>query len=224
MTESSCGRKPAWVGPGSFDVRRRVSLARFGAAGAAGYLLGTVPSANFAARLASGGQVDLHNVGSGNPGGANALAVLGPRWGYAVMAADITKAAVACRVGRRLAGTTGEHFAGTAAVIGHCYPVWNGFRGGKGVGCSVGQCLATFPAYFPVDLAVAAATATGPWRRRAFAATVTASLTWVAAGVLWWRLGWPNGWGPRPSPALPLAAAVSSAAVVHRFTVTRTTP
>jgi len=197
------------------------SLLRVGAAGAAGYLLGTAPSADVAARLASGGAVDLRHAGSGNPGGANARAVLGPRWGYAVMAADIAKAASACRVGRWLAGPTGEHLAGTAAVVGHCYPIWNGFRGGKGVGCSVGQCLATFPVYFPIDLGVAAATAAGPWRRRAFAATATASLAWVAAGVLWWRRGWPNGWGPRPTVGLPLAAAASSAVIAQRFAASR---
>ncbi|MBA2609260.1 MAG: glycerol-3-phosphate acyltransferase, partial [Actinobacteria bacterium] len=139
----------------------RLSLARVAAAGGVGYLLGTLPSAHLAARLASKGRVDLRDAGSGNPGAANAMAVLGPRWGQGVLAADIAKAALACRAGRHLAGSAGEHVAGTAAVIGHCYPIWNGFRGGKGVGCSVGQVLATFPAYFPVDLAVAAATAAG---------------------------------------------------------------
>lgn len=149
------------------------------------------------------------------------MAVLGPRWGQGVLAADIAKAALACRIGRHLAGATGEHVAGTAAVVGHCYPIWNGFRGGKGVGCSVGQVLATFPAYFPVDLAVAAATAAGPWRKRAFAATLSASAAWVAAGVVWSRRDWPNLWGPQPSAGLPLAAAASSAIIVHRFYLAR---
>ncbi len=147
--------------------------------------------------------------------------MLGRRWGYAVMAADIVKAAVACRVGRRLAGSGGAHAAGTAAVVGHCFPVWNGFRGGKGVACSVGQCLATFPAYFPADLTVAAVTAAGPWRRRAFVATAASSATWVAAAIVWWRRRLPNGWGPPPSASLPLAAAASSAVVLYRFATAR---
>ena len=119
---------------------------RLAAAAVGGYLAGTLPSADIAARLATGGATDLREAGSGNPGAANAIGVLGAKWGYGVMAADIAKGAVACGVGRRVAGPTGAHVGGTAAVVGHCYPVWNGFRGGKGVAPSVGQCVATFPA------------------------------------------------------------------------------
>jgi glycerol-3-phosphate acyltransferase PlsY len=182
-----------------------------------GYLLGTVPSADIAARLATGGKVDLRAAGSGNPGGANAVKVLGPKWGYGVMAADISKGALACSLGRRVGGGTAAHVAGTASVIGHCFPVWNGFRGGKGVGCSVGQCLVTFPAYFPVDLGVAALTSTRRWRSRSYAATAVASATWVVGGVLWWRKGWSNLWGPSPTAALPTAAAASSAVIIYKF-------
>lgn len=192
--------------------------ARLAAAAAAGYLLGTVPSADVAARLARRGPTDLRQAGSGNPGGVNAMRVLGPGWGYGVMAADVAKGALACRAGRRLGGDGAAHLAGTAAVVGHCYPVWNGFRGGKGVAASAGQCLATFPAYTPVDLGVAALAASSPrGRDRAFAATAVASACGVAAGVVWWRRGWPNAWGPRPTAALPAAAAASSAVVLWRF-------
>lgn len=191
------------------------------AAAAAGYLLGLLPSASLAAKLASRGRVDLRQHGTGNPGGANAAAVLGRRWGYGVMAADIAKAAVACRVGRRLAGDRGQHLAGFSSVLGHCYPVTHGFRGGKGVGCSAGQCLATFPVFFPLDVGIAAAVAAGPWRQRAFAATAVSSAAWVAASALWWRRGWPNGWGGVPSAGLPVAAAATSAVILHRFHVGR---
>ena len=187
------------------------------AAAAAGYAAGLLPSADLAARLASGGQVDLREQGSGNPGGANAAAILGPRWGYTVMAADIAKGAIAARVGRRIAGDTGQHVAAVAAVVGHCYPVTKQFRGGKGVGCSVGQCLATLPAYLPIDLAVATAVAAGPWRQRAFTATAVSSAVWVTAATVWWRRGWPNAWGGRPTAGLPLAAAASSAVIFQRF-------
>jgi acyl phosphate:glycerol-3-phosphate acyltransferase len=194
-----------------------VSAARLALAAVAGYATGTIPSSDVAARLATGGSVDLRAAGSGNPGGANAKAVLGARWGYAVMAADIAKGAVAARAGRRLAGDPGQHVGATAAVIGHCWPAWNGFRGGKGVGCSVGQCLSTFPAYFPLDLGVAALAAAGPWRQRAFVATAVSSTAWVTGAVLWWRRGWPNGWGGRPTAGLPLAAAASSVVIIDRF-------
>jgi glycerol-3-phosphate acyltransferase PlsY len=183
-----------------------------------GYLFGTLPSADVAGRLASGGVTDLRSVGSGNPGAANAIAQLGPSWGYAVLAADVAKAAAACAVARRLAGDTAGHVAGTAAVVGHCYPLWNGFKGGKGVAASAGQCLATFPAYTPIDLGVAALSAASPrWKSRAYSATVLASAAWVGAGVIWWRTGWRNGWGPAPTAALPLAAAASSGIILHRF-------
>ena len=187
------------------------------AAATAGYLLGTVPSADVAARIATGGAVDLRTAGSGNPGGANAVKVLGKSWGYGVMAADIAKATAACGLGRRLAGSRGAHVAGTMSVIGHCFPVWNGFRGGKGVACSVGQCLATFPAYFPIDLGVAALTSTRRWRSRSYAATAAASVTWVLGALLWWRRGWRNGWGPRPDRDLVVAAATSSAVILYKF-------
>src|SRR3954471_3481156 len=94
------------------------------AAAAVGYLAGTLPSADLAAKLARQ-RADLRSLGSGNPGAANAIAQLGPGWGYSVMAADIAKGAIAARVGNGLAAGPGAHLAGTAAVIGHCFPVWN---------------------------------------------------------------------------------------------------
>jgi acyl phosphate:glycerol-3-phosphate acyltransferase len=185
---------------------------------AAGYLLGTFPTADLVARRWSRGTLDLRSTGSGNPGTANATAVLGTRAGATVLAGDITKGAAAAALGRAFAGPIGAHAGGTAAVIGHCFPVWTGFRGGKGVAASIGQCLATFPAYFPIDAAVGVATAAMPWwRRRAFGATTVSSVCWVLGGVVWWRKGWPNGWGPRPSAALPVASAISSLVIAQRF-------
>lgn len=199
-------------------VRR---LFRIASAAAAGYLAGLIPSADMAARAASGGRVDLREHGSGNPGGANAAAILGPRWGYAVMAADIAKGAAAARIGRRIAGDTGQHLAAVAAVLGHCYPITKEFQGGKGVGCSVGQCLATLPGYLPADLAIATAVAAGPWRQRAFTATAVSSAVWVTAATLWWRRGWPNAWGGTPTVGHPLAAAATSAVIFQRFAASR---
>ena len=194
-------------------------MLRLAASAAAGYLVGTVPCADAASRVATAGATDLRRVGSGNPGAVNAMAVLGKGWGSAILAADAAKGMLACGAGRRLAGGTGAHVAGAAAVIGHCFPVWNGFRSGKGVAVSLGQCLATFPAYTPIDLAVA--WAVSHWSGRALPGTAAASATWVAAGVLWSRRGWPNAWGPPPTPALPLSAGVSSAVILYRFATAR---
>lgn len=192
-------------------------LGRVLAAAATGYLIGTTPSADLAARLATGGTVDLRSAGSGNPGGANAYTVLGPRWGYAVIGMDIAKGVLAAALGRGIAGGTGSNAAGAASVVGHCVPVWRGGKGGKGVGPSVGQCLATFPAYFPLDMAVAGLTSTPRWRGRARAATLASSVLWVLGGVLWWRRRWPNLWGPAPTVALPLANLASSAMIAYKF-------
>ncbi|HAN37128.1 MAG TPA: hypothetical protein DCQ52_17415, partial [Acidimicrobiaceae bacterium] len=82
-------------------------------AGAAmlGYLIGTFPTADLVARRASGGRVDLRRSGSGNPGGANTLKLLGRRAGYTVMAGDIGKGAVASGVGALVGGPAGAHVA-----------------------------------------------------------------------------------------------------------------
>lgn len=187
---------------------------------ALGYLIGTFPTADLVAGRASAGTIDLRRAGSGNPGGANALKVLGRRAGYTVMAGDIGKGALASGAGALFGGPAGAHLAGSASVIGHCFPVWNGFRGGKGVAASVGQCLATFPAYFPIDLGVAAlAVATPRRKQRALTATLMSSVAWVVGGLVWWRKGWPNLWGPKPGPGLPLAAAVSSSVIAYKFLV-----
>ena len=192
--------------------------ARVLAAAGLGYVLGTIPTAHLVARAASGGHVDLRQEGRGNPGTVNAANVLGARVGGAVLVGDVTKAAVASSVGRAIAGPLGAHVAATAAVVGHCHPAWSGFRGGKGVAASVGQCLVTFPAYFPIDALVAGVTVAVPsWKQRAFTATVVSCTCWVAGGLLWWRRGWSNAWGPQPTVALPIAAATSSLVILGRF-------
>ena len=186
-------------------------------AAAAGYLVGTAPSAAIVARLKTGGWLDLRSAGSGNPGGLNVLRLLGRRAGAAVVVADVGKGIAACAAGRRLAGDGGAHLAGVAAVAGHCYPLWTGFRGGKGIATSFGQCLYTFPAFAPVDAAVAVAVARAPGLRRPALASVAASSTaWLLASVFWWRRGGSNLWGPHPTAALPLANAATVAIIASR--------
>lgn len=194
----------------------RGKLNRLGLGVGIAYLLGTISTADIVTKKMSGS--DLRTQGSGNPGAANAMKVLGKKAGLAVMAGDISKGVAACAIGGALAGPTGAHLAGTASVAGHCYPVMKGFKGGKGVATSVGQCLATFPAYFPVDVGVAAATAAVPaWKQRAFAATLASSACWVVGGIVWWVKGWRNLWGPKPTVMLPISALLSSAIIAERF-------
>ncbi|MGH3070705.1 MAG: glycerol-3-phosphate acyltransferase [Gaiellaceae bacterium] len=177
---------------------------RLVAAAVGGYVAGSAPSSDVAWRLATGGSADPRTTGSGNPGGMNARRVLGRRTGAVVIAADIAKGVAACAWGRRRASDLGAHVAGTPAVAGHCYPPWSRFRGGKGVATSFGQCLYTFPAYAPLDVAVAMAVARVPGLRRpALVSVAVSSVAWLLASVLWWRRRFPNLWGPRPTAALP---------------------
>lgn len=87
---------------------------------------------------------DIRKKGSGNPGASNTIILEGKKAGLFVMAFDISKAAVAVSLSRRLfpkcdcAGET----AGTACVLGHMFPATLGFRGGKGLACLGGEILA----------------------------------------------------------------------------------
>lgn len=121
------------------------------------YLLGSIPSGYIAGRVKG---VDLRKEGSGNVGATNALRVLGKKLGYMVFAADLVKGAAAVWAGYLIAGVAGfaAHgiilsgvLAGVAVVVGHNFPVWLGFKGGKGIATSGGVAMALFP--FPVFLA-----------------------------------------------------------------------
>lgn len=83
-------------------------------AAAWGYLTGSIQSADAATRLAGRRGTDLRVAGSGNPGALNAAAVLGPRWGVAVLVADMAKGAAAGAIGRLLGGPAGAYAAATS--------------------------------------------------------------------------------------------------------------
>jgi glycerol-3-phosphate acyltransferase PlsY len=186
-------------------------------AAAAGYLFGSISSADLATKVATGGSINLREVGSGNPGGTNAAAVLGKRWGYSVIVADVLKAAVAVGVGRVLAGDSGGHIAGSAAVAGHCFPIWHVFRGGKGVACAGGQFLMTFPVFAVPDIAAASLAVVGPPQGRGLRFVGIASAVGVTGAYLWWRKDWPNWWGPKPTAALPVSAVATASIILYKF-------
>lgn len=194
-------------------------LKRLALAAASGYFLGTVPSADIVARLATrGAAVDLRRSGSRNPGGVNAIRLLGHTAGRAVIVADVVKGFAGCGCGHALGGDPGAHVAGVAAVVGHCYPLWSGFRGGKGVATSFGQCLYTFPAAAPLDLALAVGVARVPGLRRpALVSASISSAAWLAASIVWWRRRLPNSWGPPATVALPIANAATVLVIASRF-------
>ncbi len=189
------------------------------------YLLGTIPSAVIVTRLATKGEVDIRAAGSGNPGAMNTLGVLGAKWGAVVLLLDVGKAALACVIGRSLGGGNLADLAGSAAVIGHCFPVWSRFSGGgKGVACAGGQCLATFPLYSPVALIVAVITSRRRFESRAFAAAAITMLIWVAAASATVAAELPNAWGPRPTWGLIASAAITGAVITFKFTTSKPMP
>jgi glycerol-3-phosphate acyltransferase PlsY len=184
-------------------------------AAAVGYLLGTIPSAGVVAWLATRGEINLREAGSGNPGAINAIKTLGARWGLVVLVADIAKGLAAGVVGLLIGGDAGAYAAATAAIAGHIFPVWSRFRGGKGVATSAGACLAVFPAYFPIDMAVAGASALKS--RRADLGTQVACFVWIASALVWWLADLPNLWGPDPSVGLFLFAVIGSTMILYKF-------
>ncbi|MDP1792820.1 MAG: glycerol-3-phosphate acyltransferase [Acidimicrobiales bacterium] len=193
------------------------------AAIAAAYLLGTIPTAVVVSRIATKGQVDIRQAGSGNPGALNTLGVLGAKWGAVVLLVDILKAVVAGLIGREVSDAV-ACYAGSAAVVGHCFPVWFGFKGGKGIASAGGQCLVSFPAFSPIALAVTFLSTRKRFEARAFLAGLVTAGSWIAAATAWTVFDWPNAWGVEPSGALVGSAVISGAVIVYKFTTSTTAP
>jgi len=180
-----------------------------------GYLLGTFPSADLVTRLATRGQVDIRQVGTGNPGTLNAMKSIGTRWGIVVLVLDVAKGIGAGLLGRWIAGDDGAYVAATASIAGHIFPLWTRFRGGKGVATSVGACIAVFPIYVPLDVVVAYLGAVKS--KRATIGTQMGCLIWMAASLLWFAFDWPNLWGPAPGRGMLAFSVIGSSMILWAF-------
>ena len=117
------------------------------------YLLGNINPAIVIGKIKG---VDIRKEGSGNPGMTNAIRVMGVGAGIAVFVVDVLKAFVAVKIGFAVAGDAGAMVAFAAVVLGHCFPVFYGFKGGKGVASSFGAVLALNWQSALIVLAVAA--------------------------------------------------------------------
>src|SRR5688500_12758639 len=107
------------------------------------YLVGSVPFAYLLARVRG---IDLRRVGSGNVGATNVLRTSGVRYAVMAMCLDAVKGALAVLVAQRLtAGGGAPVAAGLASVVGHIYPVWLRFHGGKGVATAAGVFAVLMP-------------------------------------------------------------------------------
>ncbi len=115
-----------------------------------GYLIGSIPSALIVGKLASG--VDIREHGSGNLGATNAFRVLGAKLGLTVTIADILKGVIPTLIGLLWVGDIGAITAGGFAMLGHSYPVFAGFRGGKSIATGAGM----FLVFTPQSIGVAA--------------------------------------------------------------------
>ena len=179
-----------------------------------GYFVGTFPSADLVTRFVSRGSVDIRASGSGNPGGLNAMRVLGKKWGALVMLLDALKGALAGFAGLAV-GDAAAYAAGTAAIAGHVWPAWTSFRGGRGVATAGGSFTSVFPPFFPIA-AVFALGVTLIRRNPAMTVVLVCPL-WIVAAIVWWASGLSNWWGPEPAAGLVAYAVLGSLIVLARF-------
>jgi len=108
-----------------------------------GYLLGSIPFAFIVSKYM--GKIDIRNHGSGNAGATNAFRVLGFKSGLLAFIGDFLKGFIAVYIGLKLSDLNGGLLTGLFAVIGHCYPITLGFKGGKGVATTAGIVVAINP-------------------------------------------------------------------------------
>jgi acyl phosphate:glycerol-3-phosphate acyltransferase len=124
------------------------------------YLLGSIPFGYLAGRLVG---IDIRQAGSGNVGATNVVRVLGKRYGYPVFALDFLKGFGAVKISMLMApGRPPEWnspeivgiLAAMSSILGHLYPPWLKFKGGKGVATSAGALLALTPVATLIGVAI----------------------------------------------------------------------
>jgi acyl phosphate:glycerol-3-phosphate acyltransferase len=172
-----------------------------------GYLCGSIPFGILLTRLA--GAPDLRSIGSGNIGATNVLRTGRKGLAAATLLGDVLKGAVAVLIVHHY-GEDAAIFAALGAFLGHLFPVWLGFRGGKGVATYIGLLLGfnvwlALLTFCAIWLAIAAAT-----RYSSLAALIASATTPI---VLWWR-------GDVPEAGLFLALTVLLW-IMHRANIAR---
>lgn len=122
----------------------------------AAYLVGSIDFAVIVGRMYG---VDIHQEGSGNPGMSNVLRTMGRVPAAMVFIGDTLKGTIGAAMGWVASGSPDPavhwaFLAGLAAVVGHCYPIFHGFKGGKGVATGGGVLLFTVPIVAVIEIAV----------------------------------------------------------------------
>lgn len=161
------------------------SLIQLGLVGLAAYGLGSVPFGLVMARLFKLG--DLRSIGSGNIGATNVLRTGNKLAAFLTLCLDAGKGAIAVLIARALFDDTAAQIAGGAAFLGHCFPIFIGFKGGKGVATFLGTLLALA---WPAGIAACAtwALVAGIFRISSLSALVAALLSPVFVVIF----GYPN--------------------------------
>lgn len=147
---------------------------------AVGYLVGSIP---FGLIIARARGVDLRSSGSGNIGATNVWRVVGRKEGAAALAGDFAKGLLPVVAALRWASPTVAGLAGLASIAGHTYPLFAGFKGGKGVATALGA----FSGLLPLPTLLAAATwlvCLGLWRYVSLSSMIAALTFPVWAGIL----------------------------------------
>ncbi|WP_296173169.1 glycerol-3-phosphate 1-O-acyltransferase PlsY [uncultured Brevundimonas sp.] len=181
------------------------ALLTLGLVAIGGYLLGSIPFGVVLTRAAGAG--DVRNIGSGNIGATNVLRTGRKDLAIATLILDAGKGAIALLIARHLFGETAGAIAGGAAFMGHLFPVWLGFKGGKGVATFFGLILA---ACWPLGL-LAAAT----WLIVAFALRYSSLAALVAAALTPLYALLPLPMLGLPAPASILILAIFTAVLIY---------
>lgn len=187
------------------------------------YLCGSIPFGLLIVRAVAG--VDLRTLGSGNIGATNAGRVLGKTWGTIILLLDALKGALpACAApwlaelfDASLTADSAKVLAAVAAVLGHMFPIWLGFRGGKGVATALGTICVLAPWSMLAAAAIFAAT---------FAATRIVSLSSILAAIgfaicqLWLLM--PEPFKPETRSLAAFSLAIPALIIIrHRSNIAR---
>ncbi len=176
---------------------------------AGAYLLGSVSFSVVIVKLVQG--LDVRSVGSGNAGATNVLRAAGRRAGILVLALDIAKGVTAVVVPRILAAPPGVvGSAAVAVVLGHVYPIFFGFRGGKGVATSAGALGALAPVAMVLGIVLFAGVVA--WKKYVSLGSIVTAAAFPFLAWACYRLGWSDYGG---AWLLGAAAAIAFLIVIR---------
>ncbi len=186
-----------------------MEVLRIAAAGAVGYLFGSISSAVVVSYIVS--RKDVRNYGSGNAGATNMARLFGMGVGVATFLLDGLKTVAAMALGRVIGGYEGFLLAAFTCLLGHCFPVFFGFKGGKGV--SVGAAIGLMLHWKVFVIIVAVFFMTFFITRRVSAGSVMCAITFLPAELI-------AGFRDLPSLALGFCAG-ALVLIMHRGNIKR---